>query len=55
VWRRSVAGSKRILTSFDERITNGFVEGMHTKITLIKRRAFGFRGRADPCGQVARD
>jgi transposase len=32
-----------ICTSFDERITHGFVEGMHNTITLIKRRAFGFR------------
>jgi transposase len=32
-----------ILTDVDERITNGFVEGTHTKIKLIKRRAFGFR------------
>jgi transposase len=32
-----------ILPYFDERITNGFVEGTNTKIKLIKRRAFGFR------------
>jgi transposase len=34
---------QEILTYVDERITNGFVEGTHTKIKLIKRRAFGFR------------
>lgn len=34
---------QEILTYFDERITNGFVEGMNNKIKLIKRRAFGFR------------
>lgn len=33
---------QEILTYFDERITNGFVEGTNTKIKLIKRRAFGF-------------
>lgn len=36
-------GEQEILTYFDERITNGFVEGTNTKIKLIKRRAFGFR------------
>ena len=34
---------QEILTYFDERITNGFVEGTNNKIKLIKRRAFGFR------------
>jgi transposase len=34
---------QEILTSFEERSTNGFVEGTHNKIKLIKRRAFGFR------------
>ena len=34
---------QEILTYFDERITNGFVEGTNHKIKLIKRRAFGFR------------
>jgi transposase len=34
---------QEIFTDFDERITNGFVEGTNTKIKLIKRRAFGFR------------
>jgi len=34
---------QEILTYVDERITNGFVEGTHNKIKLIKRRAFGFR------------
>lgn len=32
-----------ILNYFEERITNGFVEGVNNKIKLIKRRAFGFR------------
>jgi len=35
--------AQAILTSCDERITTGFVAGMHTKLKLIKRRAFGFR------------
>jgi transposase len=34
---------QEIRTYFDERITNGFVEGTNNKIKLIKRRAFGFR------------
>jgi len=38
---------QEILTSFDERITNGCVEGTNNKITLIKRRAFGFRNFAN--------
>jgi transposase len=34
---------QEILPYVDERITNGVGEGTHTKIKLIKRRAFGFR------------
>jgi transposase len=34
---------QELLTDVDERITTGVVEGTHNKITLIKRRAFGFR------------
>ena len=28
---------------FDERITNGVVEGINNKLKLIKRSAYGFR------------
>lgn len=34
---------QELLTEVDERITNGCVDGTHNNITLIKRRAFGFR------------
>ncbi len=32
-----------IIAYFDERITNGVVEGINNKIKLIKRSAYGFR------------
>ena len=32
-----------IVTYFDERTTQGIVEGINNKLKLIKRRAFGFR------------
>ncbi len=32
-----------ITAYFDERITNGVVEGINNKIKLIKRSAYGFR------------
>jgi transposase len=34
---------QEILTSFAERLTNGFVDGTNTQIKRSKRRAFGFR------------
>jgi len=33
---------EQILNYFEERITNGFVEGINNKIKLIKRRAYGY-------------
>jgi transposase len=38
---------QEILTDVDERITNGFVEGTNNTITLITRRACGFRNFAN--------
>ena len=32
-----------IIADFDERITNGVVEGINNKLKLIKRSAYGFR------------
>jgi transposase len=32
-----------IISYFDERITNGVVEGINNKLKLIKRSAYGFR------------
>ena len=32
-----------IIAYFDERTTQGVVEGINNKLKLIKRRAFGFR------------
>ncbi len=32
-----------VLSYFDQRITNGPVEGINNKIKLIKRRAYGYR------------
>lgn len=34
---------KQILNYFDERVTNGFVEGMNRAIRLVISRAFGYR------------
>lgn len=34
---------KQILNYYDHRTTNGFTEGCHTKVKLIKRVSFGFR------------
>jgi len=34
---------KEILNYFDNRTTNAFTEGVHTKIKMIKRTSFGFR------------
>lgn len=33
----------QILNYYDRRTTNGFTEGCHTKVKLIKRISFGFR------------
>ncbi len=35
-----------ILNYFHERLTSGFVEGLNTKLKLLKRRAFGYRNFA---------
>lgn len=35
--------SPYILNFFDNRTTNAFAEGIHTKIKMIKRVSFGFR------------
>jgi transposase len=34
---------EEIIAYFDERITNGVVEGINNKLKLIKRSAYGFR------------
>lgn len=34
-----------ILNFFDYRITNGFTEGIHTKLKLVKRIGFGFKNK----------
>ncbi|OIO46766.1 MAG: hypothetical protein AUJ28_00585 [Parcubacteria group bacterium CG1_02_37_51] len=34
---------KPILNYFEHKTTNGFTEGCHTKIKLIKRVSYGFR------------
>ena len=43
---------KEILNYFEERITNGFVEGLNNGIRGIIRRAFGFRNFSNFCYQV---
>ena len=44
VWARMLRTWRReILASFDHRITNGYTEGCHTKIKLLKRLGYGFR------------
>ncbi len=43
-WARTLrAWRLELLAYFENRITNGFVEGVHTKIKLLKRLSFGFR------------
>lgn len=44
VWARTLRTWRRqILAYFDLRITNGFTEGCHTKVKLLKRISYGFR------------
>lgn len=44
VWARTQRRWRReVLASFHHRITNGFTEGCHTKIKLLKRLSYGFR------------
>jgi transposase len=46
LWGRSLSRWKEyILNYFDHRSTNGFMEGMHNKMKLIKRISFGFRNK----------
>jgi transposase len=47
VWARTLrAWRRQILAYFDQRITNGYTEGCHTKIKLLKRLSYGFRNVA---------
>lgn len=44
IWGRTLRSwSKQLLAYFELRITNGFTEGCHTKIKLLKRISYGFR------------
>jgi transposase len=44
LWARTLQRWRReILGYFNLRITNGFTEGCHTKIKLLKRMSYGFR------------
>jgi len=44
-WPESLeyAWDRYILNYFDNRTTNAYTEGIHTKIKMIKRVSFGFR------------
>jgi transposase len=43
-WARTLrAWRKEILGFFHQRLSNGFTEGCHTKIKLLKRLSYGFR------------
>lgn len=43
-WARTLrAWRSELLAYFENRISNGFTEGVHTKIKLLKRLSFGFR------------
>ena len=43
-WGRTLKRwSRYILNYFDNRTTNAYTEGIHTKIKMIKRVSFGFR------------
>lgn len=43
-WTRTLRGwRKEIMGYFDLPITNGFTEGCHTKIKLLKRLSYGYR------------
>lgn len=45
-WARTLQTWRReILAYFRRRITNGFTEGCHTKIKLLKRVSYGYRNR----------
>lgn len=41
-----------IISYFDERITNGVVEGINNKLKLIKRSAYGFRNFDNFCSRA---
>jgi transposase len=44
IWGRTLRSWRRqILAYFNLRITNGFTEGCHTKVKLLKRISYGFR------------
>jgi transposase len=44
IWGRTLRSwSEQLLAYFELRITNGFTEGCHTKIKLLKRVSYGFR------------
>jgi len=43
--RTLVHWQEQILNHFDHRTTNGFTEGCHTKIKMLKRLSYGFRNR----------
>jgi transposase len=43
-WSRTLKRwSMYILNYFDNRTTNAYTEGIHTKIKMVKRVSFGFR------------
>lgn len=45
-WGRTLSRWKEpILNYWSSRSTNGFMEGMHNKMKLIKRISFGFRNK----------
>lgn len=44
IWGRTLrAWRQQILAYFDMQLTNGFIEGCHTKVKLLKRLSYGFR------------
>ena len=43
--RTLLAWQDQILNYFDHRTTNGFTEGCHTKIKMLKRQSYGFTNR----------
>lgn len=44
IWMRTLVNwKKEILGYFQFKITNGFTEGCHTKVKLLKRLSYGFR------------
>jgi len=45
-WGRTLTTwSEQILAFHDLRVSNGYTEGVHTKIKLVKRLSYGFRNR----------